>query len=283
VEGQGQVQATEAAPASAAPPTDVQASSSPAAGAAPSASGAPSVQSDFGSPDKFGWDDWDGESYDSFPEPIRPWAERFGSYHKSTFDKQLASERDQLSQVREIYETLMEGREDPRLKAAMDSETKYKTQIGELTSRAELAEKNFKEYQRIVDQHARAEAQRIADNFKAQNPDIFSDPKKVEVLGELLEEDWELENIPKLFQLDPEIRDQVRAAKRDGVSDTWALKLAENWKPKPSKPRAGAELVAGAAAPAPVPQMARSSLGDAKSLDEMRNVVAARAFARSRS
>ncbi len=272
---------TDAAPAPVAPPAGGS-NASPAAGAAPSGGSSPAApQSDFGSPDKFTWDSWDGQSYDAFPEPIRPWAERVGKHYQGQFDSALTEERSSLEQIRGIYEQLLEGHQDPRLGQYEQNLAKYKTQISEYEQKLKAAEDRAKQVEAAYEHTARQEAERIAAKFKADNAHIFEDPKAVKMLGELLDEDWELENIPQLMGLDEEIRDQIREAKREGAPEKWALKLAEQWKPKPAKPRAGAELVAGAGAPAPVPNVARSGLGDAKSFDELRALAAQRAMSRA--
>ena len=267
------------APASGTPSTSATpgpGTAAPVAGAA----AASDVSSDFSSPESFDWDSWDGEDYGAFSEPVRPWVERVNSYHKSRFDQALSEERDNLQSIRSIYDDLLSSHEDPRLKQLegkyQQSEQKYQ----ELQDKFKAKETEALEMMRAFEQMQQAEAQRQADRFKAQHGDIFEDPKKIELLGELLDEDWDLDNIPRVMKLDPDIRDQVRTAKREGTPEQWALKIAEQWKPKPAKPRAGAELVSGAVGPVPAPNLAHETVADSTNFEDLRSRVIAKAMSR---
>lgn len=72
------------APAASATPSAAPAAApaSSGASAAPAASGSPAGESAASiTPDTFGWDAWDGKSYDPFPEEVRPWASKLGERH----------------------------------------------------------------------------------------------------------------------------------------------------------------------------------------------------------
>jgi hypothetical protein len=108
------------APAAEAPAVDT--APAPEAAAAPEGSASdtevnPSTTEQpaaFPSADEFGWDAWKGE-VDNLPEQIRGWATPMQGYYQKWADDKAASMVDDAKSLKELYDSLLEGKEDPRV------------------------------------------------------------------------------------------------------------------------------------------------------------------------
>lgn len=196
--------------------------------------------------DTFGWDDWDG-SEDAFPEDVRPWASKFNGHYQ----KQLELTKSEANKLKSIYESLMEGREDPRL-------SEYKTQLETAGQTKQELEQNF---QRLQTQHQstikefndfmESRAQQAAEAFQKENPWIFESQELQGLGSSLLDEGFETNDLPQLLRM-PEgllgatrkIHKELTAAGAKGVGPH-AIKLARSeFRAPPPSP--SASKVAGA-------------------------------------
>lgn len=207
-----------------------------------------SQPSAFPSADDFGWDDWDGDS-EALPEEVRGWADRF----TLRADERVAAATQDSATLKELYEALLEGKEDPRveqysqqLKELGESHetalTEWKNKYGEL-------ETTHQTYQRNVEAAITREADQYAKWFRTQNEDIFADEQLSASFVALLEEGWEMESAAVAARLPASALQTARQAKADGVPDEYALRLTGGAE-SPTAPRPGATITSGAQVPA---------------------------------
>jgi len=247
-------QTQQAAAPAAAPSAEPASSRAPAGGATSGATDSAKAESakDPWSPDSFGWDDWDGQSYDSFPEEVRPLAERFGKWHESR-STSIKEEHDRLQL---LYDALLDGAEDPR--------------IPELTSKYEQAEKlrtDFEQRSKAYETELASVIQWVTDReterltaevnaFQEQNKWLFT-PEYEGIALELLDAGWDPQALPKLVKLPKSVREsatQIFAKTKDAdISLRVALSEAG---PQRGETSGTASFVAGSTSPAPAARTA---------------------------
>jgi hypothetical protein len=202
------------------------------------------------SPDTYDWESWDGNSYDHFPEPVRPWMEKANGRYRTAHEKAMA----EANEVKSIYEQLRDGLADPRV-ATLTSE------LEEIRKWREGAAKNFGELLenrnnlvKAIEERERKEAEEWAANFQAKHPDIFDGGKNQHTANELFDEGFDPEQLPELMKLPAPVLDRVRHHHKvlhaDGVKNAGqhalALARAETLPPAPSE---SADMLSGAKAP----------------------------------
>lgn len=267
--------------------TEVAVDTAPEAGAAPdpgSASSESEVREEaseqpsaFPSADEFGWDDWKGE-VDSLPEQIRGWATPMQTYYQKWADNRAASMVDDAQSLKELYNSLLEGKEDPRIseyaakikeleEAQGTAKTEWESKYGEL-------EKTYKDYQSNVEATIEREADQYARWFKSENADLFEDDNLAATFVALLDEGWEMETAATAARLPAAALNAARQAKADGVPDEYALRLSGGAE-SPSAPRPGASLTSGATSQArSSEQMALPDKVEATSFRDLRSQAA---------
>lgn len=267
--------------------TEVAVDTAPEAGAAPdpgSASSESEVREEaseqpsaFPSADEFGWDDWKGE-VDSLPEQIRGWATPMQTYYQKWADNRAASMVDDAQSLKELYNSLLEGKEDPRIseyaakikeleEAQGTAKTEWESKYGEL-------EKTYKDYQSNVEATIEREAEQYARWFKSENADLFEDDNLAATFVALLDEGWEMETAATAARLPAAALHAARQAKADGVPDEYALRLSGGAE-SPSAPRPGASLTSGATSQArSSEQMALPDKVEATSFRDLRSQAA---------
>lgn len=290
--------------ADSAPTTGAESPASASASAAPEGSaeqaalpaGAPApTQADDSWPE-VEWGEWDGET-DSLPEQYHSTAKGIQAWHQNA----LSSREEEIDSLRAMYSAMLSGDEDPRIgqltKKLEELQTAHNTQKGEY----ETLQQNFThtEDQMVQD---------YVERFWEANAHIREDDAKLERFSQFLEESnefggmWDGYAAAELIDLPEEAVQVAVQAKQDGVSDQYALRLAkahaqlEEAKARPSEeeikaaqaeakaqakakqPRPGAKITNGATRSAR-PRAAKQSMGDAKSLDDLRLLASRRAFA----
>ena len=271
----------------------------PAAASAPVAAPTPEVTpepvaAETSSPE-FNWAGWDGSS-DSLPEDYREVGSKISDWYKSTNNET----QEELATLRSMYSAMLDGEEDPRVK-------QYYDELQALKAEHEQRNTAFSELEKNYEALTQSSVNEYVDRFWKDHPELADNEEKLEVFAKFLENQndfggaWDGYIAAKLMDL-PEDAIQIAVqAKKDGVSDSYALKLAEahnqvqTLEAKPSaedmakaaalaeakeeakKPRPAAKLTNGATGAAR-PQVAKKSMGDAKSFDEMRSLAAARAL-----
>ena len=231
----------------------------------------------FPSSEEFGWDDWDGE-VETLPEQIRPWAEPLSSRYTTRADERIAQSAKDSSSLKELYDALIEGKEDPRVaqytQQLKELEEKHTGVLGEWETKYGDLEKIHKDYQTNVEAAITKEADQYAKWFRSQNEDIFANDTLSATFVALLEEGWEMESAAVAARLPAASIQAARQAKADGVPDAYALRLAGGAE-SPAAPRPGAKITSGATAPArSSEQAALPEKVEATSFRDLRNQVA---------
>lgn len=231
------------APAGGAPPAQDAQAASPAS---PEPGGANEQPKDPWDPDSFGWDDWDGSSYDDFPEDVRPIAERFSKWHSTRTE----SQRQEQERLQMLYDALLGGEEDPRL--------------SEYTSKYEEANKSLEAYRTKYDE-ARREVESVinfvmqqeesrlkaeADAFEAANKWLFT-PEYDGIAVELLDAGFDYKVLPELVKLPKSIRDTAKSVLDKTKDSDIAIRVAKAEASPKSSDTGTAPFVAGSTSPAP--------------------------------
>ena len=231
----------------------------------------------YPSSDEFEWNQWAGD-IETLPEQVRPWGVGLDKYYQ---DKMNGMSSD-IDQTREIYEALLGGKEDPRIGEFQKSVEGLEQKYGDISSRYEALDKEYTDYQTTVRDAIEAESQEYAQEFAEKNPELFSNDELAESFADLLEEGWILEHAAEAARLPKAVLDVARQAKKDGVPDAYALRLAKGAKSKPATPRPGAALTSGATTPARASEQAELAQDKPMSLKEYRTQVARNALNRRR-
>ena len=231
----------------------------------------------FPSHDDFGWDDWDGAA-DKLPESVRGWADRVTSYHSTRHQSELQAQQQRLKQQHNLYETLISGREDPRVAELTAKHTEWETKHADLTAKYSALEDEKRIYEQGVQQSIELEAERYAKAFQESNTDIFNDDDLSNLFADLLEEGWDLDTAAEASRLPQSALKVARGAKVDGVPDSYALKLARGTKMRTPQPRPGAKITSGATTPSRSAERVETTDTGAMSLKDWRNHVARNAM-----
>ena len=277
-------------PVEQAPPAEA-----PAPVAAPPPEVTPEPAAAESSASNFDWGGWNGES-DSLPDDYRDIGGKISDWHKSTNN----DTKEELSTLRSMYSAMLDGDEDHRINQYFEELQKIKKEFGEKNTAFSDLEKNYEAL-------TQSSVNEYVDRFWVDHKELSENEEKLEVFSKFLEPKneyggaWDGYVAAKLMDLSQDAIAVAVQAKKDGVSDKYALKLAEahaqvqNLEGKPSpedmakatalaeakeeakKPRPAAKLAHGATGAAR-PQVAKKSMSDAKSFDEMRSLAAARAL-----
>lgn len=176
--------------------------------AAPAVEAAPEITADT-----FGWDSWTGLE-DDLPETIRPWAPKLQSHYMR--DAELA--RKEAEKARQIYETFLEGQEDPRIAEFKKELETGKTTYAELEQRYRQLDQQHAEYRQQVEAWGQQQADQAFERYKAANEWMFDDGP-VQALGsELLSDGFEPDDLPVLLRMPQGKLDFVRKAAKELAS-----------------------------------------------------------------
>jgi hypothetical protein len=276
------------------------------AASAPVATPAPAAQAPTAAPSagssapaaaapQFAWNSWEGK-VDSLPEGYRDVASNVLDWGS----KDRESKDEEISNLRSMYSALLVGDEDPRIE-------QFGGEIEELKKLLEEKDTTFSGLQEKYDALTNSSVQDYVDRFWKEHQELASDEEKLQVFSKFLDPAneyggaWDGYIAAELMGLPDEAIQLAVEAKKEGVSDKYALKLAkahnevQEYKGRPSKtemaekvasakaeeeakkPRPAAKLTNGATGAAR-PTVAKKTLSDAKSFDEMRTLAAARAL-----
>lgn len=123
VGGAAESSASESSTVSSAEPTSPETSSAEAVEAADSNQSSEEVakevsadtSSAFPVVEDFGWDEWDGQDYDLFPEQVRPWANKFAERSTSSLEELNTKHNTEVNYWKRMYDAVNYGEEDPRV------------------------------------------------------------------------------------------------------------------------------------------------------------------------
>jgi|TARA_R110002051_G_scaffold280289_1_gene341894 hypothetical protein len=244
------------------------------------------------------WNSWNGE-VDSLPNQYHDSARGISDY----YEKSYSEKADEISTLRSMYAAMLSEDEDPRV-GSMGKE------LEEL--RSQLDERNvaYTDLEKTLSTTEDRAVVEYVDRFWLDHKELSEDKKTLEIFSSFLVEEneyggmWDAYIAAELVSLPKEALQVAIDAKKDGVADEYALRLAKAHaqlaevksqpvapsvkevaaaqakaaaEAKAKAPRTGAKITNGAVRSAR-PQVARKTVNDANSLDEMRLLAARRAF-----
>lgn len=212
--------------------TVVTESVTPATESAPEAAVVETAQSD-NAPNEFDFATWDGDWAKIPPD--------FKTVHSawSKAEQEIQALRERADEAELLFNALNDGSEDPRVK-------QYAAKLADAEAKLAAAEARAKEIEDTVTKADVDQATREWEKFKAANPLITNGPNSIKTIRDLLTEDWDLELIPKLYQLPKSQMAEVRELAKQGTPKLHAIELvtlrnAVNEKPKTAHLVVGAE------------------------------------------
>jgi hypothetical protein len=232
-----------AAPAASTESAPKESSSSSYGASAPESSAA---AADPWSPDSFSWDDWDGSSYDDFPDEVRPLAERFGNWHQS----RTQAQKQEQERLQMLYDAMLDGDEDPRISELTG---KYDTTTKELEAYRGKYDEARREVEAVIEYVVKAEEQRMkaeADAFESANKWLFT-PEYEKTALEMLDAGFDYKLLPELVKLPKSIRDAAKAVFEKTKDSSIAIRVAKAEAGLQRSDAGTAPFVAGSTSPAP--------------------------------
>jgi len=267
----------------AAPVAEAAPVSAPAESAAvPTATPEPSVD----------WDSWDG-TIDSLPRELQQAASHIDRWHKHDY----ASRNSEMEDLRAVYTAMLNDEEDPRLG---DLQKRLDETQESLTGR----NSDYEMLQGQLDELTDLSVKDYVKQFWNTHEDLRADEARLAKFSPLLTDNnpggasWDAYIAAKLVDLPEEAFNAAMEAKRDGVSDEYALRLAvtqaqlivregvedevkqeaaKEVRREAAKPRPAAQITNGATG-ATRPRVAERGMSEAKTLDDMRSLAASRAL-----
>lgn len=264
---------------------------------------------DAGGGDWDGWDDWDG-SVDQLPENIRPHGARI--HHRLSTD--FGSREQEFKDIADVYNAVIREHEDPRVAGLTAEQARTREEFEAYKAKHEPIHQKYTALQAEHQQYQQVVAREYADQFWLKNEALKGDPEKLSRFQEFLTPEgqygeWEADIAVELLELPEEVLAIALQAKKDGVTDRWALKLARaesNEKAlkeqlasrdertaeiadqrrqiqelaaqrAATQPRAAARLTNGATTDTR-PEIRKRTIADAGSLDEQRKFAARNAL-----
>ena len=130
------------------------------------------IQESFPEVDSFDWDEWDGKSYDSFPEQVRGWADRIGSVHSKQANSARSKFDTELEYWKRMYEALQYGDEDPRIE-------EMTSKIEQMTTQNQEWEQKFSSLEKSIEKEREQENERyfrwFEKNYEGQLDKLAQD------------------------------------------------------------------------------------------------------------
>jgi hypothetical protein len=243
----------------------------------PAAEATPAETPSYPSADEFGWDGWDGND-DDLPELLRPWGSRFQTHYQTWADDQVRERVTESDRLKDVYEALIGGQEDPRVGELGTKIQEWEQKYGDSQTSYGTLKDEYDKYKSGVNQAIEQEADEYAKWFKETNADIFGDQKLSAVLAGLLEEGWNLEAAAEAARLPEQVIEMARRAKADGVPEAYAIRLAQGAKSTPQAPRPGARITSGATVAAKSPEQVPLAEREAASFSDLRKMAARNAL-----
>lgn len=130
------------------------------------------VATEYPGIDSFDWDSWDGTNYESFPEQVRPWADKLNSYHTGSLDSLASTHKTEVDYWKRMYEALSYGDEDPRISELTQS-------VEELTNREKQAQEQLAALNKEINTEREAENSRYFSWFEKNYQSKLEDLAKV--------------------------------------------------------------------------------------------------------
>lgn len=194
---------------------------------------------------KFDWAAWDGEDA-SLPEPARQFSEGFRGY----FSARSKEAEEELASLRSTYESLMMGREDPRVAEMQSKLSETERAAKEHSEKYSALQAEYEKFKSEIAARQQAEEEAWMSNYKAQNAWMFDDGPIQQTAGELIDEGFSPEELPLMLRQPApvivearKINKELQSSGAKGVGKH-ALALARAKFADPERPLT-AEVVAG--------------------------------------
>ena len=208
---------------------------------------------------------WDG-NIDNLPsdlqDPVRHLHKNLESGYTKKFQdlssqrKTFEEERDSWMQERDAWSTqktdleserdllrrLVSGAEDPRV-------AEFTKKNEELQATMDALQKEYEDYQRLVQEDIDAQAAAFADKFAEENKELFEDEVKREAFAKLLDAEWDPELAVKLVGEDEKLIGEAFQLRESGTPQKVAVEhvlLKRGGSVAERAPRPGAQITAGA-------------------------------------
>tara|TARA_R110000824_G_scaffold86022_1_gene213202 strand:- start:1105 stop:1998 length:894 start_codon:yes stop_codon:yes gene_type:complete len=174
-----------------------------------------------------GWDDWDG-AVGTLPENIRHHGSRIHHRLSADFD----SRAQEFREIADVYNAVIREHEDPRVAGLTAEREKLQEEFEAYKAKSEPVQQQYTTLQQQHEQYTQMVARNQADQFWVRHADLKEAPEKLEKFKEFLTPEgqygeWDADTAVELLELPQEILDIAVQAKKDGVTDKWALKLAK--------------------------------------------------------
>lgn len=279
---QAEVPAPEAVSSEASIPTSTSPDTSSGSGSVSDASTS-SPDTSVSSPVSFDYSSWDGQS-DSLPEAYRPIYDHISGGLRS----EMEGLQNSLQQDKELYEALLQSEGvDTNLREKLQQTEKElaeerESYKGWTTEKAELT-KTRDDLQGKLDSAEKAEQAQVqawVDQFKTKHKEMLADDGKREQFLQYIESGMEPEFAVTLMDKDPQFTRRVQAYRLQNVPDQYAVQLATaDLGTEAAKPRASAEMAAGAGEAANNPSSAEKDvLSGTHNIRDIRRLAAERAL-----
>tara|TARA_R100001443_G_scaffold13374_2_gene23315 strand:+ start:7825 stop:8721 length:897 start_codon:yes stop_codon:yes gene_type:complete len=232
--------------------------------------------------DDFGWDDWTGD-VSALPEQIQPWAQKVYDSRQSWADQRVQEGLSESNRIKDIYNALLDGHDDPRFNDLQKQHTELQAQFEALTNSSGQVQAEYDGFKQEMEKAIEQEATRYADWFERTHGHLFQEPEGQAKFETLLNAGWDVDAIPGLMDLPDDALELASKALQDGVPAQYAIQLAKQSVPQkaaPAKPRPAARITSGATSAPAAPNQLKSGGTKVSSLDDMRLLAAANAVKR---
>ena len=276
-EATAEATAETSAPADASAPTPVD--SSLAEGNAQSTSHS---HSSFPSAKDFDWDSWDMNPQ-NLPEMLHPWMQGALTPYVNEYQRTkdlLQAQESKYNQLRQMYDAVLVGGEDPRISEFATKEQEFQQQIADLNKRLEEGDSRYEQY---IEEESRQWAESFADRYG----DVLENEETMASFSAFWDYTGDPEVSIAIAQLPSEARIVAANALKENSPPRIALQLARakvsEVKGSPPEPRSSAFFTSGADGAGHTPETAeKSPLEDVDNFADYRTAVAAKAFAKYR-
>lgn len=174
-----------------------------------------------------GWDDWDG-AVETLPDNIRSHGARIHHRLSADFD----SRAQEFREIADVYNAVIREHEDPRVAGLTAERQKLQEEFEAYKAKYDPVQQQYTDLQQRHEQYIQMVARDQADQFWSRHANLKEDPQKLEKFKEFLTPEgqygeWDADVAVELLDLPQEVLDIAVQAKKDGVTDKWALKLAK--------------------------------------------------------
>ena len=237
----------------------------------------------------FGWDEWDGQSFDAFPEEARGWVQGLHgrlTTQQQELQKQLEAAQAEQNHYQDLYEAVSYGKEDPRISQQAAQIASFQQQVEEAHA---ALEKQQQEYNSLIERDGDA----YMALFMHTYGDVFEkDPSAADAVIGLAEVEFSdggvlpLHEAMKIVELGHDavkyLSDWASKTTKDVAMELVQAKFkkAEPAPPPPPKPAPSpSEQVVAGARPSP-PALPKPKAPDTSgmTLEEKTRLIVAEAF-----